>query len=109
MTLMPLPKKAYPSPALIEALNSSGDYVYAYYGEPSNPAAPFYVGKGSSDRVLHHWMNAASLLPDHKLKKQELIIRQILAEGRLPVVKLLAYNVEETSPDDIYSLVERVI
>lgn len=104
------PKQAYPSPALMEALNGSGDYVYAYYGNSENPAAPFYVGKGSGDRVLQHWANAANpKLGDDSLHEQEKIIRSILANGELPVVKLLAYNVETTKGKDIYSLVERVI
>lgn len=104
------PKQAYPSPALMKALNASGDYVYAYYGNLENPAAPFYVGKGSGDRVLQHWTNAANpKLGVERLHKQEKIIRAILENGKLPVLKLLAYDVEKTKGKDVYSLVERVI
>jgi hypothetical protein len=103
------PEDAYPIKHLRAALQASGDYVYAYYGKKDDPESPFYVGKGRGDRVLTHWKNAVSAKPLAELKDQEIEIRKILQEGRLPTVKLLAYNVEHTAPEGVYSLVERVI
>jgi hypothetical protein len=103
------PEDAYPIKHLRAALQASGDYVYAYYGKKDDPESPFYVGKGRGDRVLAHWKNAVSTKHSTELKDQEIEIRKILQEGRLPTVKLLAYNVEHTAPEGVYSLVERVI
>jgi hypothetical protein len=71
--------------------------------------SPFYVGKGTGNRVLQHWANAASDKPKRTLKRQEQKIREILSAGHLPTVKLLAYNLECTKSENSYSLVERVI
>lgn len=109
LSALSAPSDVYPIKALRQALKSSGDYVYAYYGRKSNPEAPFYVGKGKGTRVLDHWQNAISSTADKSLKDQEMEIRSILRSGQLPVVKLLAYNVETTPRDKVYSLVERVI
>jgi hypothetical protein len=108
-TALPRPKDAHSMKHLRTALRASGDYVYAYYGKKEHPESPFYVGKGRDNRVLAHWENAASTRASGDLKDQELEIRKILESGRLPTVKLLAYNVETTAPEHAYSLVERVI
>jgi hypothetical protein len=106
---LPAPRDVHSIKHLQAALSASGDYVYAYYGKKEHPESPFYVGKGRGNRVLTHWENAASTKPLGDLKDQEIEIRKILESGRLPTVKLLAYNVEETAPEHTYSLVERVI
>jgi hypothetical protein len=103
------PSDVYPNRPLKHALQSCGDYVYAYYGKEEHPHSPFYVGKGRGSRVLSHWKNAASERPTDSLNDQEREIRRIIAQGRVPEVKLIAYNVEDTPAERIYSLVERVI
>jgi hypothetical protein len=103
------PSDVYPIQSLNLALKKCGDYVYAYYGKEEHPYSPFYVGKGRGQRVLSHWKNAASSTPTASLNAQEKEIRLILAQGCVPEVKLIAYNVEETTSEQIYSLVERVI
>lgn len=106
---LPGPEDVYPWKALTTSLKASGDYVYAYYGMAENPDAPFYVGKGKGPRVLSHWKEAISGKGTNALMDQEKEIRKILEAGKLPVVKLLAYNVEKTKRADVYSVVERVI
>jgi len=103
------PSDVYPIRSLKLALQSCGDYVYAYYGKKEHLHSPFYVGKGRGSRVLSHWEKAASSALDASLNSQEKEIRLILSEGRVPEIKIIAHNVEETSPEKIYSLVERVI
>lgn len=85
------------------ALALMGHYVYAYYRP--NEVRPFYVGKGSGSRVLNHWKNAIRS-PSRAHEKE---ILAILKEGRMPVVKLLAYNLEKTNPEDVNLTVERAL
>lgn len=93
---------AYPR-ELPGALAMLGDYVYAYYRP--DELQPFYVGKGNKSRVLAHW-NAARA-NGNKPHEQE--IRAILRSGRIPIVKLLAYNLEATQPPNVNATVERVL
>lgn len=90
---------------LSRALATLGDYVYAYY-RPGE-FRPFYVGKGKGARVLQHWREAISSKTNPKAHEVEIL--RILKAGRLPVVKLLAYNLEKTPMQGVYSTVERAL
>ena len=96
-------KDIYPIRKLNAALKNMGDYVYGYY-RPGQ-FQPFYVGKGRRLRVLSHWKAAI----DAPKKDQEREIRRLLEAGDVPIVKLLAYNLEKTHPSDVYSVAERVL
>lgn len=89
---------------LKSALKSFGDYVYGYY-RPSEQY-PFYVGKGKGDRVLDHWKAAHKGKSSHR---QHLEIAKILQAGAVPVIRILAHNLQETRPNEVYSVVERVL
>lgn len=99
------PEMAYPK-TLSHALAAMGDYVYAYYNVSENGyVQPFYVGKGRGTRVLQHWKKAI----ESPQKDHEKEIAKILNQGRLPVIKLLAYNLQDTPGDQVYSIAERVL
>jgi len=100
--LLPSLAEAYPK-ELSNALAKMGDYVYGYYRP--NEFRPFYVGKGRKNRVLDHWKQAVRS-PD-KLHEQE--VSSILEIGELPVIKLLAYNLENTKSEEVSSTVERAL
>lgn len=87
------------------ALAALGDYVYAYY-RPGE-FRPFYVGKGTGARVLQHWREAISSKQNPKAHEHEIL--SILKSGAFPVIKLLAYNLEDTTPGAVYSTVERAL
>ena len=87
------------------ALATLGDYVYAYY-RPGE-FRPFYVGKGKGSRVLQHWREAISSKANPKAHEAEILA--ILKAGGLPVIKLLAYNLEKTPRREVYSTVERAL
>lgn len=85
-------------------LKSFGDYVYAYYEQGAH--YPFYVGKGQGKRALDHWLAAkqgTSRL--HHVKR----IRAIFEDNKSPIIKLLAYNLDEAKPNEVYSIVERTL
>ncbi|AFT96732.1 hypothetical protein AMBAS45_16355 [Alteromonas macleodii str. 'Balearic Sea AD45'] len=92
----------YDNKRLKKALTQLGDYVYAYY-EPDK-IEPFYIGLGVRERVLSHWKNAIK----EPTKRQELRIRELLEDGRYPLIRLLAYNLESTC-EKPNALVERVL
>lgn len=98
----PLPSDVYPARPLSKALLALGNYVYAYY-RPGE-LIPFYVGKGSANRVLDHWKNAVK--SGNRL--QEVEIRSIL-EKQIPTIKLLAYNLERTPRAKVSLVAERVL
>ncbi len=98
------PGDLYNERTLTRALKSLGHYVYGYY-EPEK-IEPFYVGKGQGNRVLSHWKNACANNEKHK---QYEAIRKILNSGKIPTVKILAHNLENTTGEDVYSVVERVL
>ncbi len=92
---------------ITHALKLCGQYVYAYYEK--NNFQPFYVGKGTGNRVLAHWNNAIK----NPKKEHEIKINEMLCAGQIPQIKLLAYNLESTDPENndekIYSIVERAL
>ncbi|WP_318493279.1 hypothetical protein [Photobacterium leiognathi] len=92
------------SSKLSRALACCGEYVYAYYQD--GDAFPFYVGKGKGTRVLEHWNKAiTSPTKDHEKK-----IREILTDGGFPQLKLLAYNLDESTLNQkAYDVAERVL
>ena len=97
-------RHCFESGKLTRALKGLGDYVYGYY--LSDEDQPYYVGKGRSARVLNHWDAAAD--GDDRYKQFGLI-RECLDGGGAPVVRILAYRVEKTAQDEIYSVIERVL
>jgi hypothetical protein len=101
ITIMLTPSDVYPR-SLREALRVRGQYVYAYY-EPGS-FVPFYVGKGSGDRVLDHWRQALK----SPTRQHEEKIAAILKRGEAPHISLLAYNLD-TSKEDRHSIAERVL
>ncbi len=95
------PSDVFPK-SLGAALLARGQYVYAYY-EPGS-FVPFYVGKGSGDRVLAHWrMALRSPTKNHEKK-----IAEILKARKSPHISLLAYNLD-SSNEDRHSIAERVL
>jgi hypothetical protein len=92
----------FPDKPLKQALNESGQYVYAYY-EPGG-ITPFYIGLGVKQRALDHWKNALK----NPKKKQEIKIREIISQGKYPQIQLLAYNLDNLT-EKPYELVERVL
>jgi hypothetical protein len=69
-----------------------GEYVYAYYRPEEY--VPFYVGKGVGVRVLAHWKGALERRPKRLHEKE---IQAILKKGRIPDIRLLAYELERSS------------
>lgn len=83
------------------ALRELGHYVYGYFRPGEH--MPFYVGKGSGDRVVSHWKNALS--GDISYKQYE----EIRFSGGTPVIKILSYNLEQTKKQDVRDVVERTL
>ena len=89
---------------LVKALAGLGHYVYAYY-EPDKHT-PFYVGKGRGNRVIAHWKNAVSGSTQYDQFER---IRHQLDRGGAPIIKFVEYNLEQTPPGEVYSVVERAL
>ena len=70
-------------------MNRSGFYVYALKDPRSNPATPFYVGKGTGTRAYDHVVR-----PDETRKGEW--IRAILQDGAEPLVSILLDDLTET-------------
>ena len=83
------------------ALSDLGHYVYGYFRPGEH--MPFYVGKGSGNRVVSHWKNA--LKGDTSYKQYD----EIRACGGTPVIKILSYNLEQTKKQDVRAVVERTL
>ena len=66
----------------------SGYYVYALKDPRSNPAVPFYVGKGSGIRAYEHIVR-----PDETRKGER--IRAILSSGAEPIVSIMLDDLAE--------------
>jgi hypothetical protein len=112
------PKDVYRWSDLSRALKNLGDYVYAYYSP--DEYLPFYVGKGKGTRVIDHWKLALRQPPNEKAarkpfgareKDQVAKVRKILTSSpaAIPVIKIIAYNLEKTENDDVYAVVERTL
>ena len=91
---------------LNSALVGLGDYVYGYY--KSGAHEPFYVGKGRKSRALDHWRDAVKPQKEGE-KKQIEIIREMLNSGEQPILRIFAYNLENTSRNEISAVVERTL
>jgi uncharacterized protein len=63
-------------------------YVYALKDPRSNPAKPFYIGKGTGARAWEH-------LLDVDTTKKGTRIREILNDGQKPIVAKLVENLTE--------------
>ena len=66
----------------------SAYYIYALKDPRSNPAKPFYIGKGTGTRKFDHLVRV-----DETRKGQR--IAEIVASGREPVVTTLADDLTE--------------
>ena len=65
-----------PRSRVIEAIKSAEFYVYLLWRSDNCPLTPFYAGKGSGIRVLHHEMNSEHT--NNKFKSR--IIKKLLRE-----------------------------
>ena len=70
--------------SLIKILNH---YVYAYYEDSSEGTIPFYIGKGTGSRCVDHLRRSDS----HECTDK---IRELYAEKRWPVIRILRYGLE---------------
>lgn len=98
------PNDIFDQTALKRALSRLGDYVYGYYRPKETE--PFYVGKGKGGRVLSHWLNSCR----NNLKyRQHAEILNILKSNIVPDIKILAYDLQRTKKESVYSVVERIL
>lgn len=63
-------------------------YVYALKDPRTSPAMPFYVGKGTGSRAFDHLVT-----PDATKKYTR--IKQIIADGAVPMVDILVEDLTE--------------
>jgi len=85
----------------------SGYYIYAYldprkeglynYGDLSFKYEPFYIGKGSGDRELHHLHRAMGLISVKQDKNHFKLnkIKKIISEGKTPIIIRVFDNLNE--------------
>ena len=69
-------------------------YVYALT-DPRKLGAPFYIGKGSGDRKVQHFMNVPKEMQGREGSEKNKIIQAIKAAGLQPSAIVLSHHEEE--------------